>query len=109
MERYAIKNRGEAINKWYELNKPYLPTMIAKKDMKGGMWYKGVCRNAYVAEWDDKKQEFVYIRFKFGFMMDTIKHFEDVAETRQDGFIPIEEIPRLDYKLENKIRDEVGY
>lgn len=109
MDIYAIFNRRDAINKWYEINKPYLPKMIAKKDMKPGMWYKGICRNNYVAWWDAKKEEFVYIRPKFGYLLDTIKHFEDVAETRQDGFIPVEEITFLDYKLVNKIKEELDY
>ena len=47
--------------------------MIPKKDMEGGIYYKGICRNAYVAEWDGKKEEFVYMRYKFGFMKDTIE------------------------------------
>lgn len=83
--------------------------MIPKKDMEGGIYYKGICRNAYVAEWDGKKEEFVYMRYKFGFMKDTIEHFEDVKDSGFDGFIPIERIERIPPKEMWKIKEELGY
>ena len=82
--------------------------MIPKNEMVDGKWYRGICRNAYMAQWDYKKQEFVYIRFKFDFMMDRIQHFED-AKDGQDGFIPVEWVERLGWEKENEIKKEVGY
>lgn len=83
--------------------------MIPKSEMKPGMWYKGYCRNSYMARWDEKHENFVYIRFKFQYQMDTIPHFEDTKETRMDGFIPMEEIPNLDPKLVKEEKHKVGY
>lgn len=81
--------------------------MIPKSEMKNGVYYRGICRNSYVALWNGKK--FDYIRYKFGNYMDTIEHFEDVKESGGDGFIPIEEIADIDSELEWKIKNEVGY
>jgi len=80
--------------------------MIPKALMEEG-WYNGICRNNTVACWDGEK--FQYLRYKFGYRLDTIPHFEDVKETGGDGFIPIERINRIDYKEINRIKEEVGY
>lgn len=106
MLNYMFKHRTAAEEFAAELNGV---KMIPKAEMKAGANYKGYCRNANIAHWDDKKQEFVYIRYKFGFMMDTIKHFEDVADSRQDGFIPIEEVKELDYGIIRKVKNDIGY
>lgn len=82
--------------------------MIPKNKMEEG-WYKGFCRNNYVAYWDSKKQLFYYLRYSFGHYMDTIEHFEDVAEKKLDGFVPLEKIERTDYQEINKIKVEIGY
>lgn len=82
--------------------------MIPKNEMKEG-WYKGFCRNNYMAYWDDKEQHFVYIRYAFGFYMDTIEHFEDVKEKRLDGFVPVERIEKLAPDEQWRIKDEIGY
>lgn len=83
-------------------------TMIPKKEMKDGAWYLGNCRNANMARWDEKLDRFVHLRFKFGWMVD-IEHFEDVKESRCDGFIPVKEIETLDYELMGDLLKEVGY
>jgi hypothetical protein len=80
--------------------------MIAKKDMSEG-WYKGFCRNNYMAYWDGDK--FQYLRYSFNFYLDTIEHFEDVKDKGFDGFVPVERIERLTPDEQWKIKDEIGY
>lgn len=82
--------------------------MIAKKDLQEG-WYKGICRNSHMAYWDSKKQKFIYMRYKFGFFIDTIEHFKDVKDSGFDGFIPVERIEALPEMEEARIMGEVGY
>lgn len=83
---------------------------IPKSDMQDGACYLSICRNNYVAEWDAKQELFVYIRYKFGHMLDTIKHFEDVIDEGVDGFVPIEKL--INPKIHHWSRDfqnEIGY
>ena len=80
--------------------------MIPKSEMKEG-WYNGFSRNNYVAYWDGDK--FQYIRYSFGFYLDTIEHFEDVKESGFDGFVPVERIERIPHDTQWKIKDEIGY
>lgn len=82
--------------------------MIPKSEMKQG-WYNGYCRNNHMAYWDEKEKIFYYLRYSFGFYMDKIEHFEDVKEERQDGFIPIERVERINWVDVNRIKEEVGY
>lgn len=83
---------------------------LTKGELEPGAYYVGWCRNTYVAEWDAKKEVFVHIRYKFGHMIDTLPHFDDVKETRQDGFIPFEKInhPKLDKEIRAYVY-EIGY
>lgn len=39
---------------------------IKKADLKDGGYYVGECRNASIARWNAEKNEFYYIRSKFG-------------------------------------------
>lgn len=48
------------------LAKGYAAGVIAKSQLKHGVYYFGKCRNAYVARWDAERQRFTYIREKFG-------------------------------------------
>lgn len=43
-------------------------------------------------------------------MIDTLSHFDNVKETRQDGFIPFEKInhPKLDREIREYVH-EIGY
>ena len=70
---------------------------IKKENIEEG-WYVGFCRNANEAFWDGNK--FLYLRYKFGWVWDTIDHFDDVKNKRIDGFVPIEKlvIKKIDYK-----------
>ena len=82
--------------------------MIPRNEMKEG-WYKGFCRNNYMAYWDEKDQIFYYLRYSFNFYMDKIEHFEDVKDKGFDGFVPVERIERLTPDEQWKIKDEIGY
>ena len=82
--------------------------MIPKSEMKEG-WYNGHCRNSHMAYWNSKEQIFYHISYSFNFYMDKIEHFEDVKEKRQDGFIPIERVERINWVDVNRIKEEVGY
>lgn len=85
--------------------------MIAKKDLKPGMYYKGICRGTYVAFWCERLDCFIHIDWNMGGgpYTEKIKHIEDVKETRTDGFVPVEEIPPLDRETYQKERAESGY
>lgn len=82
--------------------------MIPKSEMKEG-WYNGHCRNSHMAYWNVKEQIFYHTSYSFNFYMDKIEHFEDVKDKRQDGFIPIERVERINWVDVNRIKEEVGY
>lgn len=82
--------------------------MIPKNEMKQG-WYKGFCRNNYMAYWDEKEQLFYYLTFAFTYHKDTIEHFEDVKDKGLDGFVPVERIEPINLDEKWKIKDEIGY
>lgn len=71
--------------------------MIPKKDLKDGVYYNGHrWRGKHVAMWDADKKIFLTINFTMGnFFLEELQHFEDVAETRIDGFIPFIEIEKF--------------
>ena len=55
---------------------------VAKKDLVDGEWYYGDHRNCNFAKWNQKENQFNYIRYKFGNnYWDNCNHFED-----DDGF-----------------------
>lgn len=64
-------------------------SILPKKDMRHGWWYLGRCRNTPVAVWDGVKQEFVYLRVKFGQIFEErLPHVEDDPDGKYDVFIP---------------------
>ena len=71
--------------------------MIPKKDLIGGVYYNGHrWRGKHVAMWDAEKEAFLTINFTMGnFFLEELQHYEDVAETRIDGFIPFIEIEKF--------------
>lgn len=83
--------------------------IINKEDLINGASYVGICRNARIAKWLADEDKFLYIRYKFGFRLDRIEHFEDVKDEGYDGFIPVMKIEDLDYKEVNKLKKELGY
>ena len=84
--------------------------MIQKHEMISGKWYKGICRNTYIAQWSFSKGCFIYIGWEFGIpTVQELKHFTDVEITREDGFIPVEEIPDVNKYIKEGIKKEVEY
>ena len=77
--------------------KEMVDKMIPKKDLKDGTYYNGHrWRGKHVAMWDANKKIFLTINFTMGnFFLEELQHFEDVAETRIDGFIPFIEIEKF--------------
>lgn len=71
--------------------------MIPKTDLKGGVYYNGHrWRGKHVAMWDAEKEAFLTINYTMGnFFLEELQHYEDVAETRIDGFIPFIEIEKF--------------
>jgi hypothetical protein len=71
--------------------------MIPKKDLIGGVYYNGHrWRGKHVAMWDAEKEAFLTINYTMGnFFLEELQHYEDVAETRIDGFIPFIEIEKF--------------
>lgn len=101
-------NIGPTMEEFLGMEQEEQLEMIPKSQMKEG-WYNGHCRNAHMAYWDASTQMFFYLRYSFSFYMDKIEHFEDVKEKRQDGFIPIERVERINWVDVNRIKEEVGY
>jgi hypothetical protein len=77
--------------------KEMVDRMIPKKDLKDGGYYNGHrWRGKHVAMWDADNKIFLTINFTMGnFFLEELQHFEDVAETRIDGFIPFIEIEKV--------------
>ena len=101
-------NIGPTMEEFLGMEQEEQLKMIPKSQMKEG-WYNGHCRNAHMAYWDASAQMFFYLRYSFNFYMDKIEHFEDVKEERQDGFIPIERVERINWVDINRIKEQVGY
>lgn len=77
--------------------KEMVDKMIPKADLKDGAYYNGHrWRGKHVAMWDADKKVFLTINYTMGnFFLEELQHFEDVAETRIDGFIPFIQIEKF--------------
>jgi hypothetical protein len=75
--------------------------MIPKDKLEDCVYYNGHrWRGQHVAMWDAKKAVFLCINFTMGnFYLEELEHFEDVANTRFDGFIPFEKINKIENKF----------
>ena len=72
---------------------------IEKRYLEHGAYYAGRCRNAEIARWNGKTEQFYHWRYKFGsFFIETIKHPED--EDRYDVFV-------VDHKIGDDEVDKV--
>ncbi len=75
------------------------PRIIPKDQLKHGVYYRGRCRNATVARWNEKDQQFYYWRNKWGRnYVEAIRHREDfigfdVFDAFEEMAEPTEEIP----------------
>ena len=94
--KYEEEQREKGIEEHKRLER-MLEKMIPKKDMVNGKYYNGHrFRGKHVAMWDGEKGVFLTINFSMGnFFVEELNHFEDVAETRIDGFIPFEIIKEI--------------
>lgn len=76
-----------------------LARCVPKTALKHGAYYRGTCRNAQVARWNDEEQRFYHWRTKFGDrFVETIRHREDeehydVFDAEEEILVPTEEIP----------------
>ena len=95
-----IKDKEERVRQ-AELEEAKLKEMVArmipKKDLKDCTYYNGHrWRGQHVAMWDAKKGVFLCINFTMGnFFLEELNHFEDVINTRIDGFLPFIEIEKF--------------
>ena len=83
---------------------------IPKREMEDGAYYVGWCRNTCVAKWDGEQKNFIHIGYSFGFNLDRIEHFDDVAKKHTDGFVPFEKIenPKKDRRYHEYVK-KIGY
>lgn len=99
-EEQRLKDKIVAVFRSGGLPKPVTPEwlevagsagLVRKQDLKDGAYYYGTCRNARVARWDVKKNQFTYMRTKFGSSFpEDIRHPED--DDGFDLFLPVEEV-----------------
>lgn len=80
------------INKLIELG------AISKNELEDGEWYYGECRNSDFGKWDEKEQNFIIMRNKFGnYYKDTCNHFED--DDGFDLFVPLRKANEEELKI----------
>jgi hypothetical protein len=76
--------------------RPTLP----RSELRGGAYYKGRCRNATVARWNDDEQCFYHWREKFGnIFIETIKYPTDEDEPWWDVFFVAEELEATKFEI----------
>lgn len=69
----------------------YEAGVLRKEQLLDGKYYRGRCRNATVAQWNEKENCFWYMRHKFGAVFaEKINHLQDDDFT--DLFFPLREI-----------------
>ena len=78
---------------------------IPKVDLIDGEWYYGDHRRCNVAKWNEKDNQFDYLRYKFGYFWDNCNHFED-----DDGyalFVPIRKANKEEIEEQEKIKNNL--
>ena len=61
-----------------DMDRAYEQGLMRKTALVHGAYYLGRCRNTKVARWNEERQLFFYVRYKFGARyIETIKHPED--------------------------------
>lgn len=89
-----------------EWNEYFVPILIEKgaipkKDLVDNEWYYGDHRRCTIAKWNNKDNQFDYLRYKFGYFWDNCNHFED-----DDGFalfVPIRKANKEEIEEQQKI------
>lgn len=80
----------------YPLPKPFdlqayyrLGGVVRREDLRDGVWYAGLCRNASLAVWDAEKGVFWYLRWKWHGppFAESIHHLAD--DDGYDLFVPM--------------------
>lgn len=80
------------------LQEAYGAGMVPRSELKDGVYYYGNCRNARVAMWSALKNQFTYMRSKFGHTFpEDIKH--PVDDDGYDLFVPVCEIEPEELEL----------
>ena len=97
IEADTERKRLEGIKEHENLQR-MINAMIPKEKMEDCVYYTGHrWRGQHVAMWDANKGVFLCINFTMGnFFLEELNHFEDVADTRIDGFIPFERITKIE-------------
>jgi len=95
-DKYKEEQKRQQKREEAEL-KEMVDKMIPKADLKDGVYYNGHrWRGKHVAMWDGDKKVFLTINFTMGqFFLEELNHYEDVVDTRIDGFIPFIEIEKF--------------
>lgn len=69
----------------------YRAGVLKKEQLEDGKYYRGSCRNAEIAMWDEKGNCFWYMRHKFGDIFEEkINHLQD--DDGHDLFVPLEKV-----------------
>lgn len=95
--------RAETKEEWKKFFVPIIIEKggIPKKDLIDGIWYYGDHRRCTIAKWNNKDNQFDYLRYKFGYFWDNCNHFED-----DDGFalfVPIRKANKEEIEEQQKI------
>lgn len=78
---------------------------IPKEQLKDGVWYYGNFRNSEFGRWNETKQVFEHIRYKFGNRWDSCNHFQD--DNGYALFVPLREVNDIEKDKIEKIIDEM--
>jgi len=87
----------------FDLNAYYDAGVIKKDDLIDGAYYQGLCRNSDVAKWDNGKNCFVYMRYKFGnTFAEDINNISD--DNGYDLFLPFNKLDNGDVLDSEKVK-----
>lgn len=124
LKQFKLKKEEETKQMWMGLNPftnaedvPELPPMndfyinrikelggIGKENLIDNTWYYGDYRNSTLCKWNKNEQEFGLWRYKFGYIWDTCKHFED--DDRFALFVPLRLANEEELETIKKIENE---
>ena len=97
----------EKLRRAHEEEFAYLKNYIPKNELKHGIYYKGRCRNARIARWNENENQFYYARYKFGDrFIETINHPED--DNGFDLFYPTAVAAVVDVHIPFEIVNHTG-
>lgn len=93
LKQNYIKKEEER-KEYEEKLKDLVNKMLKKEEMEDGAYYLGHrFRGDAIAKWDKKLNRFICINWTMGdFFAEKLEHFQDVWNTRLDGFAPMKKI-----------------